>query len=464
MASFHKVLVANRGAVASRIFRALREMGIRSVAVYSDADRELPYMAEADQSVHLGASPPRESYLSIDKILAAAATSGADAIHPGYGFLAENAEFAQRVIDAGLTFIGPSPRWLRDMGHKTNARRLAQQWGLPTGAGTGVVDPNDPKLAEHAAAIGYPIMVKPAAGGGGIGMIRVESPAQLADALRSARSAAERGFGVSDVYLEKLIQKPRHVEIQLLGDAHGHVTHLFDRDCSIQRRNQKVIEEAPAPGIAAQKRLDVLRHAATVLAAAGYDNIGTLEMLMSSTGEFSFLEMNTRLQVEHGVTEEITGVDLVRGQIRSAAGESLRSFLPNNIEIQGHAIEARVCAEDPTRFFPSVGKLEVFRPPGPAGVRVETGYAEGNTVTPHYDSLLAKVIVHGSDRATAIAALQEALSSFEVRGVKTNIPAIQMVIASAQFRSGDVHTGLMQELLDRAKAETKAAVSLWGQK
>ncbi|WBY01056.1 biotin carboxylase N-terminal domain-containing protein [Ramlibacter tataouinensis] len=457
MASFQKVLVANRGAVASRVFRALHGLDIRSVAVYSDVDRELPYVAEAGQAVHLGGSAPRESYLSIDRVLAAAAECGADAIHPGYGFLAENAEFARRVIDAGLRFIGPSPRWLHDMGHKTQARRLAQQWGLPTGAGTDVVDPADPALPGRAAAIGYPVMVKPAAGGGGIGMMRVETPEQLADALRSARSAAERGFGVGDVYLEKLIRTPRHVEIQLLGDAHGHVAHVFDRDCSVQRRNQKVIEEAPAPGIATQKRLEVLRRSAAALAAAGYDNIGTLEMLMSSTGEFSFLEMNTRLQVEHGVSEEVTGVDLVRGQIRSAAGDSLASILPGEIAVRGHAIEARVCAEDPMRFFPSVGKLEVFRPPRHAGVRVETGYGEGSTVTPFYDSLLAKVIVHGKDRDAAIAGLQEALGAFEVRGVKTNIPAIQMVLASQEFRSGHVHTGLLQELLDRAKAASKVS-------
>jgi acetyl-CoA carboxylase biotin carboxylase subunit len=455
MASFNKVLVANRGAVASRVFRALRDLGIRSVAVYSDADRELPYVAQADQSVHLGPSAPRESYLSVEKVIAAARQAGADAIHPGYGFLAENAAFAQACIDAGLRFIGPSPKWIHEMGHKTNARRLAKQWGLPTGAGTDVVDPADPSLAERAAQIGYPIMVKPASGGGGIGMMRVESPEQLAEALRSAKSAAERSFGAGEVYLEKLVTQPRHVEIQLLGDRYGHVAHVFDRDCSVQRRNQKVIEEAPAPGIETQKRLDVLRRSAEALATAGYDNIGTLEMLLASTGEFSFLEMNTRLQVEHGVSEEVTGVDLVCGQIRSAAGEPLERVLPGSIEVKGHAIEARVCAEDPMRFFPSVGKLQVFRPPRSEAVRVETGYGEGSTVTPFYDSLLAKVIVHGKDRASAIAGLQQALSGFEVSGVKTNIPAIQLVLASDEFRAGHVHTGLMQQCLDRAKAASK---------
>jgi acetyl-CoA carboxylase biotin carboxylase subunit len=457
MAALSKVFVANRGAIASRVFRALRSLGIRSVAAYSEADKGLPYVGEADESVHLGPSAPRESYLAIERILAAAASCGADAIHPGYGFLAENAEFAQRAIDAGFCFIGPSPRWIQAMGHKTQARRLARQWGLPTGAGTEVVDPSDPALPGLAGQIGFPLMVKPAAGGGGIGMVVVHSREQLADALRSARSAAERGFGVGDVYLERLVSRPRHVEIQVLGDRHGNVAHVLDRDCSVQRRNQKVIEEAPAPGIEAARRLALLQQAASALGAAGYDNIGTLEMLMSSTGEFSFLEMNTRLQVEHGVSEEITGLDLVAGQVRSAAGEPLSSILPDRIDARGHAIEARVCAEDPVRFFPSVGTLSAFRPPQGPGVRVETGYGEGSTVTPFYDSLLAKVIVHAGDRASAIARLHEALAAFEVAGVKTNIPAIRQVLESEPFLEGRIHTGLMQECLDRARLRKVAA-------
>ncbi|VTU38350.1 acetyl-CoA carboxylase biotin carboxylase subunit [Variovorax sp. PBL-E5] len=451
MAAFHKVLVANRGAVASRVIRALRQLGIASVAVHSEADRDLPYVAEADQSVGIGPAAPRESYLCIEKIIDAARETGADAIHPGYGFLAENADFAQRVIDAGLCFIGPSPKWIREMGHKTHARKLAQAWGLPTGRGTDVIGVDDPDLHERAAELGFPVMVKPAAGGGGIGMLRVDSLAQLDDALRTARSAAERGFGVGDVYLEKLLVQPRHVEIQLIGDAHGNVAHLFDRDCSVQRRNQKVIEEAPAPGIAASRRLQVITQAAAALAKAGYDNIGTLEMLLSSTGEFSFLEMNTRLQVEHGVTEEVTGVDLVAAQIRSAAGERLPDILPPSIDVRGHAIEARVCAEDPLRFFPSTGTLATFRPPSGEGIRIETGYAEGNAVTPFYDSLIAKVIVHAPTRDAAIGKLSEALAAFDIAGVKTNIPAIQLVLASDDFQQGQVHTGLMQACIDAAK-------------
>ena len=455
--AFNAVLVANRSAVASRVIRALRGLGIRSIAVYSEADRDMPYVAEADQAVAIGPAVPRESYLCADRLLEAARTAKADALHPGYGFLSENAAFARQVVDSGLAFIGPSPRWIDAMGHKTNARELAQSWGLPVGRGTKVVNGSQHEIVAHAEAIGYPIMVKPAAGGGGIGMLRVDDPAQLAEAIAKARSAAERGFGVGDVYLERLVERPRHVEIQVLGDGHGSVAHLFDRDCSVQRRNQKVIEEAPAPGIAAARRMEVAAQAARALAQAGYDNIGTLEMLLGSTGEFSFLEMNTRLQVEHGVTEEITGVDLVAGQIRSAAGERLQAILPRDIESRGHAIEARVCAEDPQRFFPSTGTLAVFRPPRGAGIRVETGYGEGNAVTPFYDSLIAKVIAHAPTRDEVIDKLDRALAEFEISGVKTNIPAVRMVLASEAFRAGRVHTGLMQECLAAARAAKAAA-------
>ena len=455
--AFRKVLVANRGAVASRVIRALRSLGIGSVAVYSEADREMPYVREADESVAIGAAAPRESYLDADRVVSAAKAVRADGIHPGYGFLSENASFARKVTEARLVFVGPSPKWIEAMGHKTNARELARSWGLPVGRGTKVVDASDETLAAQAEAIGYPIMVKPAAGGGGIGMMRVDTPAQLIDAIQKARSAAERGFGVGDVYLERLVVNPRHVEIQVLGDAHGHVAHLFDRDCSVQRRNQKVIEEAPAPGSEEQRRLQVASEAAAALAAAGYDNIGTLEMLLGASGEFSFLEMNTRLQVEHGVTEEITGVDLVAGQLRSAAGEKLADILPASMAPRGHAIEARVCAEDPVRFFPSTGTLATFRPPKGDGIRVETGYGEGNTVTPFYDSLLAKVIAHAPTRLQAIEKLDQALAAFEIAGVKSNIPAVRLVLASEAFRAGRVHTGLMQEVQAAAKAMKTAA-------
>jgi acetyl-CoA carboxylase biotin carboxylase subunit len=452
--SFNRVIVANRGAVASRVIRALRQLGIESVAVYSEADRHLPYVAQADHAIGIGASAPRESYLDVDRLIDAAREMRADAMHPGYGFLSENAVFARRVIASGMAFIGPSPQWIESMGEKTNARQLARAWGLPVGKGTSVVDADTEEkfVLAQAAAIGFPIMVKPAAGGGGIGMFRVESPAQLLEAIGKARSAAERGFGVGDVYLEKLVERPRHVEIQVLGDRHGNVAHLFDRDCSVQRRNQKVIEEAPAPNIAAARRLEVASMAAGALAKAGYDNIGTLEMLLGATGELGFLEMNTRLQVEHGVTEEITGVDLVAGQIRSASGDRLDDILPASLSVRGHAIEARVCAEDPVRFFPSTGVLQVYRTPTGDGVRVETGYAQGSTVTPFYDSLVAKVIAWAPTRSAAIDRLQTALAGFEISGIKTNIPAVQLVLSSDAFREGRVHTGLMQECLDAVKA------------
>ncbi len=454
---FNAILVANRGAVASRVIRALRSLGIRSVAVYSEADRDMPYVKEADSSVAIGPPAPRESYLNAERIIASARALRVDGIHPGYGFLSENAAFARQVLDAGLAFVGPSPKWIEAMGHKTNARELAGTWGLPVGRGTKVLDASDESLAAQAEALGYPIMVKPAAGGGGIGMMRVDTPEQLMDAIRKARSAAERGFGVGDVYLERLVANPRHVEIQLLGDCHGSVAHLFDRDCSVQRRNQKVIEEAPAPGLHAQRRMKAAEDAALALSSAGYDNIGTLEMLLDTEGELSFLEMNTRLQVEHGVTEEITGVDLVASQVRSAAGERLAEILPRSIEARGHAIEARVCAEDPVRFFPSTGTLAAFRPPKGAGIRVETGYGEGNAVTPFYDSLLAKVIAHAPTRLEAIDKLDRSLAAFEIAGVKTNITAVRQVLASEAFREGRVHTGLMQEVQAAAKSMKTAA-------
>ena len=455
--AFQTVLVANRGAVASRVIRALRTLRIRSVAVYSEADRDMPYVAEADQAVAIGAPAPRESYLCTERILAAAKEVRADGLHPGYGFLSENAAFAQAVIDRGVRFIGPSPRWLHAMGHKTNARELAAQWGLPVGRGTRVLGDDETNLLAQAEAIGYPIMVKPAAGGGGIGMMRVDSPAQLAEAIGKARSAAERGFGVGDVYLESLVAKPRHVEIQILADHYGNALHLFDRDCSVQRRHQKVIEEAPAPNVPAARRAAVLSRAANSLAREGYDNIGTLEMLLGADGEFSFLEMNTRLQVEHGVTEEITGVDLVASQVRAADGERLDAILPALPTACGHAIQARVCAEDPKRFFPSTGTLAVFRPPSGDGIRIETGYGEGNAVTPHYDSLLAKVIARAPTRGEAIDRLDTALAAFEISGVKTNIPAVRLVLASEAFRSGQVHTGLMQECLDEQARMARSA-------
>jgi acetyl-CoA carboxylase biotin carboxylase subunit len=441
---FNKVVVANRGAVAARVLRALKTMGIRSVAVYSEADAGAPYLEMAGETHAIGPAPARESYLDQDALVGVLRKSGADGLHPGYGFLSENAAFAQKVIDAGARFIGPSPRWIDAMGHKTRARELAARHGMPMSQGSGVL-PADPDAIKAAArAIGYPVLVKPAGGGGGIGMLPARDEAELVAAVERSRSMAERGFGNAEVYLERLVERPRHVEFQVLGDAHGGLAHLFERDCSTQRRNQKVIEEAPAPGLGRERADAVAGEIAAVIRSMGYDNIGTVEMLMGADGAFSFLEMNTRLQVEHGVTEEVTGVDLVQAQIRCAAGGKLAEILPARIGVSGHALQARVYAEDPKNFYPSPGVLKVFRPP--QGVRVETGYAEGREVTPHYDPMIAKVIVHAPAREAAIDRLAEALEAFEIQGVKNNISAVLDVLRSEPFRAGKVHTGLIAEV------------------
>ena len=446
---FDKVVVANRGAVAARVLRALGEMGVHSVAVYSEADEAAPYLAMASESYAIGPAPPRESYLDQDALVEVVRKSRADALHPGYGFLSENAAFAQRVIDSGACFIGPSPRWIEAMGHKTRARSLAAEYGMPISQGSDVLPAEPQAILEAARAIGFPVLVKPAGGGGGIGMLPAQDEAQLLQAVERSRSMAVRGFGNAEVYLERLLERPRHVEFQVLGDRHGAAAHLFERDCSVQRRNQKVIEEAGAPGLDRAHVEQTAKRIADIVQRMGYDNIGTVEMLYGADGSFNFLEMNTRLQVEHGVTEEVTGVDLVKSQIRSADGERLSAILPSTLALVGHAIEARVYAEDPKNFFPSPGRLEVFRPPQDPDIRVETGFAEGRDVTPHYDPMIAKVIVHGENRSQAIDRLIEALEGFEIRGVKNNIPAVLAILRSEPFRAGDVHTGLIPEVLKK---------------
>jgi acetyl-CoA carboxylase biotin carboxylase subunit len=448
---FNKVLVANRGAVAARVLRALNAMKIQSVAVYSEADAGAPYLQTASETYEIGPAPARESYLNQDAILEVLRKSRADGLHPGYGFLSENAGFAQRVIDAGARFIGPSPKWIAAMGHKTKARELAAKYGMPMSKGSDVLPAEADAILAAARAIGFPVLVKPAGGGGGIGMLPAKDESQLIDVVERSRSMASRGFGNAEVYLERLLETPRHVEFQILGDQHGNAVHLFDRDCSTQRRNQKVIEEAPAPALPRQEVEAVADKIAKIMREMGYDNIGTVEMLRGADGSFVFLEMNTRLQVEHGVTEEVTGVDLVNAQIRSAAGENLSAILPAKIEVRGHAIEARVYAEDPKNFFPSPGKLNVFRPPQGAGVRVDTGFAEGRNVTPHYDPMIAKVIAHAGTRNSAIDKLVSALEAFEIQGVKNNIPAVLAVLRSEPFRAGRVHTGLIPEVLAKKK-------------
>jgi len=449
---FNKVLVANRGAVAARVIRCLKQLGCRAVAVYSEADAGAPYLAEADESHLLGPAAPQESYLNQDALIEVVRRSGADALHPGYGFLSENAAFALRVMGEGCAFIGPSPKWLETMGHKTQARELMQKHGMPMCAGSGVLhedEAHEAQIVAEARRIGFPVLIKPAGGGGGIGMMAAADEAALLKALGRSRALAARSFSVPDVYLEKLLRNPRHIEFQVIADNYGAVHHLYERECSVQRRHQKVIEEAPAPGVPREQVEALGRDITRILADIGYDNIGTVEMLRADDGTFSFLEMNTRLQVEHAVTEGVTGIDLVAVQIRAAAGEPLREILPERIPFQGHALEARVYAEDPKKFFPSPGPLERFRPPQERHVRVETGYGEGMIVTPYYDPLLAKVIVRGQTRAEALEALVGALEAFEIVGVKTNIPFLLQVLAHPAFREGNVHTGLTAEVLAR---------------
>ncbi|MDB5865301.1 MAG: biotin carboxylase [Betaproteobacteria bacterium] len=448
---FNKVLVANRGAIAARILRALNAMRIHSVAVYSEADAGAPYLDMATESYAIGAAPARESYLNQDVILDVLRKSHADGLHPGYGFLSENAAFAQRIVSAGARFIGPSPKWIAAMGHKTRARELAAKHGMPMSPGSDVLPAEPEAILAAARRIGFPVLVKPAGGGGGIGMLPVQNEAQLLDVVERSRSMATRGFGNAEVYLERLLDKPRHVEFQVLGDQYGSAVHLFERDCSTQRRNQKVIEEALAPALPRAEVNAVADKIAAIMREIGYDNIGTVEMLRGADGSFNFLEMNTRLQVEHGVTEAITGIDLVQAQIRSAAGDRLADILPEVIDARGHAIQARVYAEDPKNFYPSPGRLNVFRPPQGEGIRVDTGFAEGREVTPHYDPMIAKVIVHAHTRGAAIDRLIAALEAFEIEGLKNNIPAVLAILRSEQFRAGDVHTGLMPEVLGKKK-------------
>jgi len=437
-----KVLVANRGAVAARIIRALRQMNIRSVAVHSDADSTLPYLAAADEVYSLGPAPAISSYLNQERLLEILALSGADAVHPGYGFLSENAAFARSVVDAGAVFIGPSPRWIEAMGHKTRARELMARHGMPMSPSSGLLDDVPDTIRAAASAIGYPVLIKPAAGGGGIGMLPARDEVSLLAAIAQARSVSQKSFGNADLYLEKLIERPRHIEFQILADKFGNACHLFERDCSVQRRHQKVIEESPAPLLPRRELEATAERIAALLQSIGYDVIGTAETLFGGDGTCNFLEMNTRLQVEHAVTEAITGIDLVVSQIRLAAGARLDSVIPDRPRVQGHAIEVRLYAEDPVRFFPSPGKLDVFQLPEGDGVRVETGYAQGNTVTPYYDPLLAKIIVHAADRPAAIRRMVDVLKATQVTGVKTNIPFALRVLQDETFQLGHVHTGL----------------------
>jgi acetyl-CoA carboxylase biotin carboxylase subunit len=444
------VLVANRGEIALRVISTARRMGIRAIAVYSEADVGLPFVAAADDSVLLGPAQPAASYLNADAVLAAARQSGAQAIHPGYGFLAENAGFAARVIDAGMTWVGPAPAAIEEMGDKINARNLMARSGVPVSAGSTAPVPDAEAAIAEAERIGYPVMIKAAAGGGGIGMTAAADAGQLRAGFATAQSRAERFFGSPAILLERYLTSARHVEMQILGLADGRVLALGERDCSVQRRHQKVAEETPSPGVGAELRERMAAAAVRAGEAVGYQGAGTVEFLVDEAAqEFVFLEMNTRLQVEHPVTELVTGLDLVEQQFRVAAGEP-PSFDPAAVTFTGHAIELRVYAEDPARFLPRPGIIERWREPEGPGVRVDAGYAGGNTVTPFYDPLLAKLCVHGADRAQALERAAAAVSDFEITGLVTNLPFHAELLASAEFTSGAYDTSVIEKMRARS--------------
>ena len=440
---FKKILIANRGEIALRVIRACRELGVQTVAVYSEADRESLHVRFADDDVCIGPPPSRESYLRIPRIIAAAEITGADAIHPGYGFLAENAEFAEICAASNLTFIGPTAEQIQIMGNKASARKAMSDVGVPIVPGTpGPVDDSDSAL-EFAKSIGFPVIIKASAGGGGKGMRVARDADDFARSFQLARSEALSAFGNGDVYVEKYLERPRHIEFQIMGDKYGNVIHLGERDCSVQRRHQKLIEEAPSPAVTPALRESMGTAAVAGAKAINYVGAGTIEMLLDADGSYYFMEMNTRIQVEHPVTEMITGEDLVKEQIRVAAGEKLSvKTLPS---LRGHVIECRVNAEDPGRNFqPSPGKITAFHPPGGPGVRLDSHVYAGYTVPPYYDSLLAKVICQGRDRAEAIARMRVALESFVVEGVTTTIPFLARVMQNDRFMRGDVDTKFLE--------------------
>ena len=458
---FTKILIANRGEIAVRVIRACREMGIQSVAVYSDVDRASLHVRKADEAYHLGPAAAGESYLNIPKIIAVAKKSGAEAVHPGYGFLSENPRFAHACADAGIKFIGPTAAAMEMMGSKTRARQNMDKAGVPFVPGTsrGLESADD--AARVAEKIGYPVMLKAAAGGGGKGMRLVHTPGELKSALESAQSEAQRAFGDGEVYLEKAIINPRHIEMQVLGDEHGNTVYLGERECPIQRRHQKVLEESPSPVVDGEMRRRMGEVAVRVAQAAGYTNAGTIEFLVDQNMNFYFLEMNTRLQVEHPVTELTTGLDLVHLQIRIAAGEKL-PFRQEDVRLRGHAIECRIYAEDPdNNFFPSPGKISLLLLPSGPGIRRDSGMYEGWTVPIDYDPLLAKLIGYGTDREQATSRLRRALNEYFVGGIKTNLSLFRRILSDEDFKAGRLDTGFLDRLLARpvetAAADGKAA-------
>jgi acetyl-CoA carboxylase biotin carboxylase subunit len=446
---FQKILIANRGEIAVRIVRACHEMGVRAVAVYSDADRAALHVRLADEAYPIGPAPSRESYLAIEKVVRVAREAGCDAVHPGYGFLAENPAFARACASALLIFIGPSPEAMEKLGSKTAARHAAREAGVPTVPGT--LDPieNSADALTAAKQTGFPVVLKAVAGGGGKGMRLVESEAHLASAWRDAASEAQNAFGDGRLYLEKYLPRPRHIEIQVLGDHRGHIVHLGERECSIQRRYQKVIEEAPSPVVTPELRHAMGEAAVNLARAAGYANAGTFEFLVDADRQFYFLETNTRLQVEHPVTEMVTGLDLVKLQIHIAAGEPL-PFAQGDVTLRGHAIECRIYAEDPdNNYFPSPGKILEYRAPSGPGIRLDDGIYSGWTVPNEYDPMLGKLIAWGNDRTEAIARLARALEEYCASGIKTNVALLRRILAAPDFQSGEIYTRWLDDFLGR---------------
>jgi acetyl-CoA carboxylase biotin carboxylase subunit len=443
--AFQKILIANRGEIAVRVIRACHEMGIHTVAVYSDVDRTALHVRFAHEAFHIGASPSTESYLRIDRIIDAARNSGADAIHPGYGFLAENAEFASACREAGLVFIGPPPEAMEAVGDKVRARELMSDAGVPVVPGTPPLDGDAKAVAKQAAEIGYPVLLKAAAGGGGKGMRIVRGADELPSLLDQARGEAASAFGDDTVFLEKFIERPRHIEVQVLADTRGNCIHLGERECSIQRRHQKLIEECPSPVVDGATRQHLGELAVTAVKAAGYANAGTVEFLRDDDGSFYFMEVNARLQVEHPVTEMVTGIDLVKGMIEIAAGGDL-PVAQDQVTWRGHAVECRIIAEDPARnFIPSPGTIRAQRPPGGPGVRFDGGTYDGYTVPVFYDPLIGKLICWGRDREHAVTRMSRALDEMRIDGLTTSVSFHRKVMGHPAFLDGDLHTGFLEE-------------------
>ncbi|MEX2218321.1 MAG: acetyl-CoA carboxylase biotin carboxylase subunit [Phycisphaerales bacterium] len=444
---FRRILIANRGEIALRVIRACRELGVEAVCVYSEADKEAPYLKLADRAICIGPGPAKESYLNIARLMAAAEIADVDAIHPGYGFLSERADFAQICLDHKIEFIGPSPAAMGKLGDKVECKRTAKANKVPIFPGSeGAIEQEDEAL-RVAAEIGYPVIIKAAAGGGGRGMRVCHNDVTLRSSLKQASQEAQAAFGNGAVFIEKFLDHARHVEVQVIGDKHGHAVHLFERDCSMQRRHQKIIEEAPGPGIDRKRRDYVCEAAARLIRAADYAGAATVEFLMDDKQNFYMLEVNTRVQVEHPVTEMITGIDIVKTGIRVAAGEPL-PFRQRDITIRGHAIECRINAEDPEKGFrPSAGKIETWQTPGGPGVRLDTHVVPGYTVPPNYDSMIGKLIIHADDREQAIARMSRALREFQVGPIKTTIPLHRRLMENSSFRQGGIDIHFLERLL-----------------